>query len=148
MPINTDPSFSLEYPMRSEAQDFAMDTYAIEMNHLVDTILDKVYRLAGTRTILLASFSPEICILLSTKQRVYPVLFLTVADQTPSIDVRAGSLQQAVHFAKSWRLAGVISQADPFVLSPALIRYVKDSGLMCASWGGLNDDPAHAKVRT
>ena len=147
-PIKPDPTSSPEYPMRSEAQDFGMDTYAVELNHLVDTILDKVYRLAGNRTIFLASFSPEICILLSTKQHVYPVFFLTESGEIPSADVRAGSLQQAIHFAKSWRLSGVISRSDPFVMSPALIRYVKDSGLMCGSWGGLNDDPEHAKVRT
>jgi hypothetical protein len=31
-------------------------------------------------------------------------------------------------------------------VSPALIGLVKDSGLVCISWGGLNDEPEHAKV--
>ncbi len=31
-------------------------------------------------------------------------------------------------------------------MSPDLIRYVKDSGFVCMSWGGLNDIPEHAKV--
>ena len=64
----------------------------------------------------------------------------------PSADARADSLQQAVHFAKNWRLAGVITGSEPLVMNPDLIRYVKDSGLVCMSWGGLNDVPEHAKV--
>lgn len=132
--------------MLFEAHDWGMDTYAVELNHLVDTILDKVYRLAGNRTIFLSSFSPEICILLSNKQHVYPVFFLTESGHIPSADARADSLQGAIHFAKSWRLPGVISRSEPLVLSPDLVRYVKDSGLICISWGGLNDDPEHAKV--
>lgn len=79
--------------MLFESHDWGMDTYAVELNHLVDTILKTVYRLAGNRTIFLSSFSPEICVLLSTKQHVYPVLFLTESGQIPSADARAGSLR-------------------------------------------------------
>ena len=132
--------------MLCEAQEWEMDTYAVEVNHLVDAILENVFRLAGNRHIFLASFSPEICILLSNKQHVYPVLFLTESGQIPYADARANSLQEAVHFAHSWRLPGVISGSDALVMSPDLIRYVKDSGLLCMSWGGLNDVPEHAKV--
>lgn len=64
----------------------------------------------------------------------------------PSADARADSLQQAIHFAKSWRLPGIITESEPLVMNPKLIRYVKDSGLLCMSWGGLNDVPEHAKV--
>ena len=132
--------------MLFESHDWEMDTYAVELNHLVDTILEIVYRLAGNRTIFLSSFSPEICILLSTKQHVYPVFFLTESGQIPSADARVGSLQQAIHFAKSWHLLGVMSRSEPLVMSPDLIRYVKDSGFVCMSWGNLNDIPEHAKV--
>ena len=132
--------------MLSEARDWEMDTYAVELNHLVDTVLENVYRLAGTRTLFFASFSPEVCILLSKKQHVYPVFFLTEAGHAPSPDARANSLRDAIHFAKAWRLAGVITRSDPLVMSPGLIGYVKDSGLLCMSWGELNDVPEHAKV--
>lgn len=137
---------SPEYPMLFEAHDWGMDTYAVELNHLVNIILAKVYRLAGKRSIFLSSFSPEICILLSHKQHVYPVFFLTEAGHIPSADARADSLQEAIHFAKSWHLPGVISRSQPLVMSPDLIGYVKDSGVLCISWGELNDDPEHAKV--
>jgi glycerophosphodiester phosphodiesterase len=134
--------------MLFEAHDWKMDTYAVELNHLVNTVLDKVYRLAGNRTIFLSSFSPEICILLSTKQNVYPVFFLTESGHIISADARADSLQEAIHFARSWRLPGVICRSQPLVISPDLVRYVKDSGLLCISWGELNDEPEHAKVKS
>jgi glycerophosphodiester phosphodiesterase len=134
--------------MLFEAHDWGMDTYAVELNHLVDTVLEKVYRLAGNRTIFFSSFSPEICILLANRQQVYPVFFLTESSHIPSADARTDSLQEAIHFAKSWRLPGVISRSEPLVTSPDLVRYVKDSELLCISWGALNDDPEHAKVGT
>jgi glycerophosphodiester phosphodiesterase len=132
--------------MLFEAHDWEMDTYAVEANHLADSILELIYRLAGQRTIFLSSFSPEVCILLSRKQARYPVFFLTEAGHIPSADARADSLQEAIHFARSWRLPGIISRSEPLVVSPALIGLVKDSGLVCISWGGLNDEPEHAKV--
>ncbi|KAG8528433.1 uncharacterized protein KY384_007351 [Bacidia gigantensis] len=142
-----DVSFDIEikYPMLFEAHDWGMNTYALEVNHVVDTILSVVDRLAGNRTIFFSSFSPEICILLSRKQDVYPVFFLTEAGHIPSSDARADSLQAAIHFARAWNLPGIIARSQPFVMSPGLVKYVKDSGLQCISWGELNDEPEHAK---
>lgn len=134
--------------MLFEAHDWGMETSAVEVNHLVDNILSRVYRLARNRTIFFSSFSPEVCILLSNKQHIYPVFFLTEAGHIPSSDARADSLQEAIWFAKSWRLAGVISRSEPLVVSPQLIQCVKDAGLLCVSWGGQNDEPEHAKVRS
>lgn len=132
--------------MLFEAHDWGMGTYAVEANCLVDSTLERVYRLAGNRTVFLSSFSPEVCILLSNKQHEYPIFFLTESGHIPSSDARAESLQEAIWFAKSWRLAGVISRSEPLVVSPQLIEYVKDAGLLCVSWGGLNDVPQHAQV--
>ena len=132
--------------MLFEAHDWGMDSYAIELNHLVDTILDKVYQLAGNRTVFFSSFSPEICILLSNKQHTYPVFFLTESGHIVSADTRADSLQEAIHFARSWQLPGIIARSQPLIMSADLVKYVKDSGLLCISWGELNDEPQHALV--
>lgn len=130
--------------MLFEAHDWGMETFAVEVNHLVDNVLDRVYQLANDRTIFFSSFSPEVCILLSRKQHVYPVYFLTESGHIPSSDARADSLREAVWFAKSWRLAGVISRSQPLVVSPQLIGRVQDAGLVCISWGELNDMPENA----
>ena len=130
-----------------EAEDRDMEPYAIEANTFVDTVLGMIYRLSGTRNITFSSFSPEMCLLLSTKQNDFPVLFINKAGSVPTGDVRASSLQQAIRFAKSWSLAGIVMLSDPLVMCPRLIKYAKSSGLVCCSYGDLNDDPENAMVR-
>ncbi|KAG7002011.1 hypothetical protein G7Y79_00029g063070 [Physcia stellaris] len=147
LPESVSFDIEIKYPMLFEAHDWGMETSAVEANHLVDSVLDCVYRLAKNRIIFFSSFSPEVCILLSKKQHIYPVFFLSESGHIPSSDLRADSLQEAIWFAKSWRLAGVISRSEPLVISPHLIEYVKNAGLLCISWGGLNDIAEHAKTQ-
>ncbi|KAL8757211.1 MAG: hypothetical protein Q9184_004271 [Pyrenodesmia sp. 2 TL-2023] len=119
----------------------------MELNLFVDTILQMVQRLGGKRSITFSSFSPDVCIMLSIKQQEYPVLFINKAGSVPIGDLRASNLQQAIHFAKTWGLAGIVMLSDVFVLCPLLLRYAKSVGLVCGSYGNLNDDPACAKVQ-
>ena len=141
-------AFNLEikYPMLWEAEDRGMELYAMELNFFVDTILTMIFRLCGNRNITLSSFSPEICILLKCKQYTFPILFINKAGSVPTGDVRAGSLQGAIEFAKLWNLAGVVMLSDPFVMCPRLLTYAKDMGLVVGSYGNLNDEPECALV--
>lgn len=132
--------------MLFEARDFRMDTYNMELNLFLDASLEVIYRFAGSRPIFFTSFSPELCIYLSTKQQLYPVLFLTESGHIPTRDIRATSFQEAVRFAKKWNLEGVVMRSQPIAASPMLIDLVQASGLICASWGSLNDDTKCAKV--
>lgn len=125
-----------------------MDTYAVELNSFVDTVLTTVYDLGQGRDILFSSFNPDICLILSFKQPSIPVLFLTDAGASPVGDIRASSLQEAVRFASRWNLLGIVSQAEPLVLCPRLVRIVKESGLVCVSYGMLNNDGVNVDVRT
>jgi glycerophosphodiester phosphodiesterase len=97
---------------------------------------------------MLSSFTPEICILLSMKQKAYPVLFITNAGKVPmnDMEVRAASVQVAVQFAKRWNLAGVVFACDALVLCPRLVGFVKARGLMCATYGGMNNEPDTVKA--
>ncbi|EHK99248.1 putative Glycerophosphodiester phosphodiesterase GDE1 [Glarea lozoyensis 74030] len=133
--------------MLFEAEDWKMDFYGIEINKFIDTIFKTTFEHGRNRPIVLASFTPEICILAAYKQTKYPVMFLSESGLYPTGDIRASSLQQAVHFAKRWGLPGVIIESNPLVASPALIGYVKEKGLGCASWGGNNDVPEHALIQ-
>jgi glycerophosphodiester phosphodiesterase len=132
--------------MLHESEEEEMDTYAVELNSFVDTILTKVYDLGVGRDMLFSSFNPDICLLLSFKQPSIPVLFLTDAGASPVGDIRASSLQEAVRFASRWNLLGIVSQAQPLVLCPRLVRIVKESGLVCVSYGALNNDGANVDV--
>ncbi|KAL8788540.1 MAG: hypothetical protein Q9213_001613 [Squamulea squamosa] len=119
----------------------------MKLNLFVDTILKMVWRLAGQRSITFSSFSPEICVFLAIKQQQYPILFISKGGSVPTGDARASSLQQAVHFAKAWDLAGIVMLSDVFVHCPRLLRYAKSKGLVCGSYGDLNDDPECAKIQ-
>ncbi|KAJ9613425.1 Glycerophosphocholine phosphodiesterase [Cladophialophora chaetospira] len=133
-------NIEMKYPMLFESEDEEMDTYAVELNSFVDTVLSKVYELGKGRNIIFSSFNPDICLLLSFKQPSIPVLFLTDAGTQPAGDIRATSLQEAIRFASRWNLLGIVSAAEPLVAAPRLVRVVKDSGLVCVSYGTLNND--------
>jgi glycerophosphodiester phosphodiesterase len=130
-----------EYPMLFESEEHDMDTYAVELNSFVDTVLTKVYDLGTGRNMLFSSFNPDICLLLSFKQPSIPILFLSDAGTSPVGDIRASSLQEAIRFSSRWNLLGVVSAAEPLVTCPRLIRVVKESGLVCVSYGTLNNQP-------
>ncbi|KAH7325669.1 Glycerophosphoryl diester phosphodiesterase family-domain-containing protein [Stachybotrys elegans] len=148
MPESVAFDMEIKYPMLFEAGDFKMDTYAMELNHFLDTILSVVFKHAGPkRKIIISTFSPEVCMLLAVKQQIYPIVFLNDSSNWPTGDPRALSTQTAVHFARQFGLAGVAMAAEPFVASPGLIRFIKDRGLFTMSYGNLNDDVEAAKVQ-
>jgi glycerophosphodiester phosphodiesterase len=133
--------------MLHESEEQEMDTYAVELNSFVDTVLTKVYDLGKKRNVIFSSFNPDICLLLSFKQPSIPILFLTDAGTSPTGDIRASSLQEAIRFASRWNLLGVVSAAEPLVISPRLVKVVKESGLVCVSYGTVNNDPDKVKVQ-
>ena len=133
--------------MLSEAIDRDMETSALELNLFVDIILNKLYKYGGNREIIISSFSPEICMVLQAKQQIYPVCFLNDAGFIRYGDLRASSMQNAIHLAKRWNLHGIVMEARSFVICPRLITLAKGHGLFCASFGGVNNDPKSAKVR-
>ncbi|THX29926.1 GDPD-domain-containing protein [Aureobasidium pullulans] len=141
LPSSIGFNIEMKYPMLFESEEHDMDTYAVELNSFVDTVLTKVYDLGTGRNMLFSSFNPEICLLLSFKQPSIPILFLSDAGTSPVGDIRASSLQEAIRFASRWNLLGVVSAAEPLVTCPRLIRVVKESGLVCVSYGTLNNNP-------
>ncbi|KAI4191895.1 MAG: hypothetical protein LQ346_004563 [Caloplaca aetnensis] len=140
-------NIEMKYPMLHESEEQEMDTYAVELNSFVDTVLTKVYDLGQNRPIIFSSFNPDICLLLSFKQPSIPILFLTDAGTSPVGDVRASSLQEAIRFASRWNLLGIVSAAEPLVLCPRLVKVVKESGLVCVSYGALNNDNEKVKLQ-
>lgn len=145
LPKSVGFNIELKYPMLFESEDEEMDTYAVELNSFVDTVLQQAYDLGQGRNMIFSSFNPDVCLLLSFKQPSIPVLFLSDSGSSPAGDIRAGSLQEAVRFASRWNLLGVVSSAEPLVLCPRLVRVVKESGLVCVTYGVLNNDPNNVK---
>lgn len=146
LPPSVGFNIEMKYPMLHESEEHQMDTYAVELNSFCDTVLAKVYELAGDRNIIFSSFNPDICLCLSFKQPSIPIMFLTDAGIAPVGDIRAASLQEAIRFASRWNLLGIVSAAEPFVNSPRLVKVVKQSGLVCVSYGTQNNDPIMVQV--
>lgn len=134
-----------KYPMLDEAEDECMDCIAPELNYWVDTVLQVIYDHKGDRDIILSSFNPDLCVMLSLKQPSIPVLFLTESGSSPMHDVRASSLQEGIRFAKRWNLLGIVSEATPLIDCPRLVRVVKESGLVCFTYGSENNVPENAR---
>lgn len=137
-----------EYPRVHEAFEAGIAPISIDINIFVDTILDVIAHFGRGRNIILSSFTPDICILLAIKQKLYPVLFVTNAGKRPLSDKerRAGSLQIAVRFAKQWGLAGIVVAADSLLMCPRLIKSIKNQGLICGTYNGLNNEPGNVEV--
>ena len=143
-----DVGFNIEfkYPMYHETEEQDMGSVVVELNSFVDSVLKVVYDLGKKRNIIFSSFHPDICLLLSFKQPNIPILFLTDAGKLPVGDVRATSLQEAIRFANRWNLLGLVCEAEVLCNSPRLVRVVKDSGLVCVSYGLSNNDPFNVQV--
>jgi glycerophosphodiester phosphodiesterase len=146
LPESVGFNIEMKYPMLFESEEQEMDTYAVELNSFVDTVLKMVYDFGKKRNIIFSSFNPDICLLLSFKQPSIPILFLTDAGTSFAGDIRATSLQEAIRFASRWNLLGVVTAAEPLVLCPRLVRAVKESGLVCVSYGTLNNDSLNVQV--
>ena len=146
LPEHVGFNIEMKYPMLHESEEHEMDTYAVELNSFCDTVLTKVYDMAGNRNIIFSSFNPDICLCLSYKQPSIPVMFLTDAGKEKVGDIRASSLQEAIRFASRWNLLGIVAVADPFTNSPRLVKVVKQSGLVCVSYGVQNNDPIMVQV--
>lgn len=147
LPKHVGFNIELKYPMLDEAELESMGEIAIDINYYLDTILKVIYdeNEKTKRDILFSSFHPDICLLLSLKQPTIPILFLTEAGTAPMADIRAGSLQNAIRFAKKWNLLGIVSAAGALVKAPRLVQAVRSSGLVCVSYGVENNDPELAK---
>ncbi|OAL50826.1 GDPD-domain-containing protein [Pyrenochaeta sp. DS3sAY3a] len=148
LPESTGFNIEMKYPMLHESEQEDMDQYAIELNSFVDTVLKKVYDMMGKRNVIFSSFNPDVCLMLSFKQPSIPVMFLTDAGTSPVGDIRAASLQEAIRFASRWNLLGVVSAAEPLVLCPRLVKVVKESGLVCVSYGHQNNDVDNVMAQT
>lgn len=132
--------------MLFEFEDANLDTYVIEINTYIDTVLKLVFNFRKDRKIVISSFSPDVCILLSLKQPSIPVLFLTDAGTSFAGDLRANSLEEAVKHAKRWNLDGIVSAAKPIVERPQWVKEIKDQGLVCVTYGTQNNEPKNVKV--
>ncbi|CAG8576257.1 11236_t:CDS:2, partial [Diversispora eburnea] len=147
LPLSIGFIIEIKYPMVDEAQDFGLPTFYTELNMFIDSILNCVFCHAGERDIIFSSFSPDICLMLSWKQRSFPVFFLTDCGVVRLADARCNSIQQAVRFAQFARLLGIVTNVEPIIEAPGLVKIIKDSRLLLFTYGPLNNSFSNVQLQ-
>ncbi|KAG0269146.1 Glycerophosphocholine phosphodiesterase [Actinomortierella ambigua] len=150
VPAHTGFNIEVKYPMLDEAEEANIPLYCHEMNLFVDRILQEVYDHDKThpdRKIIFSSFHPDICLLLNLKQPNYPVFFLTDGGTSVMADRRCNSLQEAVRFATSIDLLGIVTASQPIIEAPNLVKGIKQTGLLVFTYGSDNNEIENAKLQ-
>ncbi|KAG0072146.1 phosphate system positive regulatory protein pho81 [Linnemannia elongata] len=74
-------------------------------------------------------------------------VLLDNSEKFQETDKRCTSIKEAIKFARTNNLLGVICEATPLIQVPSLITHIKESGLILTSFGRLNKDPALVQVQ-
>lgn len=91
------------------------------------------------RRIVISSFSPDACILVSKMNLVYPIMFLSDAGCILYPDDRRNSIEAARQLAKNHALSGVVVLSNVLPNAQVLKDFSED-GLLCMSYGEKNND--------
>lgn len=153
LPVSVGIDLDILYPSSADVRGNP-SLPKIEVNHFVDAILHTVYR-AGTqnrqqaRKIFFSSRSPTVCTALNWKQPNYAVFFASycglarTADGKTILapcdrgepDPRRQSVSEAVRFAKSNNLLGIMVDAIVLNHVPQLVHSIKAAGLLLITIG-------------
>ena len=152
IPADVGTNLCLRFVRQFDAQRLGIAP-SMEVNEFVDHVLQVVYS-AGQdtpgRRLLFTSFDPTVCTALNWKQPNYAVIFasycglepdhkLAPVDQGVENDTRCLSVREAVNFAKTTNLLGVMLEATTLAAVPSLVASVKDAGLLLATFGNEED---------
>ncbi|KAL7276557.1 phosphate system positive regulatory protein pho81 [Rhizina undulata] len=134
------------YPGNFERKQYGLDAIA-DVNSYVDAILVAVFDHARTlrqtsydltRSIVFSSCNTNVCTALNWKQPNYPVFYANDLGKEPGDDMdgiaasstSSTSIKEAVRFASSNNLMGLICSSRLLDMVPALIQSVKVAGLV------------------
>ncbi|KAF2755707.1 GDPD-domain-containing protein [Pseudovirgaria hyperparasitica] len=143
-------NIEIKYPRRFETLVLDLAPVVLELNTFVDAILDVINTSIKNknRKIILSSFTPDVCILLSLKQKAFPIFLISnVRQPMDDKESRCANMRVAVKFAQCWGLQGVVFLGEIFLLCPRLVHWIKNRGLIVGSYGSQNNDPANVKAQ-
>jgi len=165
LPVGVGIDIDVMYPSTAEVRKNP-GMPKMEVNQFVDTILHTVYAAGSSnreqsRKILFSSRSPTVCTALNWKQPNYAVFFasfcgidgiasLERGELAPSTrqetDARRESISEAVRFAKSNNLLGIMVDVALLNRVPHLVESVKASGLLLITIGKFNRQQQGARA--
>lgn len=116
-----------------------------EVERMVQPILQTVQQALQTsaRKMFFSSFDPEICLALRERQQDLPVFLLSTGPVSfkPHGDKRRNSVAEAVAFACSAGLHGLVLDSGCFKTEPNAPREAEQLGLTTLTYGLTNNDP-------
>jgi len=139
VPIDVGFNVEIKYPDNGV---LAKSNY-LERNSYVNYILEVIFSHANNRSLYFSSFDPDICILLSRKQRKYPVFFLTEGKATGhrNYDSRCNSVLESAHFAQQLGLNGIVTDSKPILNNLNFIKEIHNKNLLLFTYGTMNNLP-------
>ncbi|KAF8474962.1 ankyrin repeat protein nuc-2 [Kalaharituber pfeilii] len=146
LPLNIHVDLNLAYPNGEESKNTRIPSPS-DLNASVDSILNVVFEGAravrrvhpeGARPVMFSSYNMNICTALNWKQPNYPVFYCNDSGNEPIQEPvgvgfsRRGSvsIKEAVSFAASNNLMGIICSLKLLGLVPALVQSIKEAGLV------------------
>ena len=129
LPLSLGICINIKYPTVSQRNSFKILKDTSDAHGFVERILKLVYDNASrSRSIIFSSFNPSICSIINWKQPNYGVFFGTTCGYSVQegpwkqaeveADMRCKSIKEAIKFAKSSNLLGLICEAAPIVSYP------------------------------
>lgn len=125
-----------------------------ERNDYADAVLKDVFNAMhnpqlAMRKVMLISFDPDLCVLLSQKQPRFPVFFLLCLnhgipigegdDEIEGYDPRCQTLEMAAKFAARVRLQGLICDASSVLKDPShFVTTAHEASLLLMTYGAEN----------
>ncbi|KAG0132550.1 ankyrin repeat protein nuc-2 [Tuber indicum] len=146
LPVDVHLDLNIIYPTCAEKRQLGLGG-AMNANSSVDAVLTVVFDHARTlkqaspdltRSIVFSSFNSNVCTALNWKQPNYPVFYCNDLGKEPNDDLQGTasctrsrtSLKEAVRFASSNNLMGIICSSRLMEMVPALAQSVKVAGLV------------------
>lgn len=119
----------------------------VERNAWVDRILDDIFLCAKERKVMFSSFDSDICRLLQRKQNRYPTFFLTHGGYEPFFDFRGRCLRDAIRFARSARLPGIVCFSDIVMSAPTTAQAPGRYSLLFFTYGDANNNVENCQLQ-
>jgi glycerophosphoryl diester phosphodiesterase len=161
--VPAEVGFVIEVKYPAERFQHSSKMRYAERNAYADAVLTSVFNamhnpVLAQRKIMLISFDPDLCVLLSQKQPRFPVLFLLCLshgipvgegdDEIEGYDPRCQSLEVATRFARNVRLQGLICDATSVLAAPeTFVSQVHDASLLLMTYGAENMDSEKRSIQ-
>jgi glycerophosphocholine phosphodiesterase GPCPD1 len=142
--IDPNVGFNIEIKSAQQLEDGSLEDnhLPIDKNLYVDSILNVVLSKAVKRKIVFSSFDADICVMLRSKQNIYPTMFLTLGRTTRYKQYKnpcCNKIEFAAKFCSANELLGIVAHTEDLLRDISQIKLVNEMNLILFCWGDDNN---------